>query len=399
MRPGRGAWGVLLLSLIGAGLSGYLFVLHIGLLRGELLGGAACSSGVFNCHAVTSGTWGSFLGMPLALWGLLGYLTVLALALLAQQSAEWASHALTLVVLLAVAFVGIDAVLLGVMAFVLRFYCLFCLLSYAVNLALLVVSARSLGRPWPEALRQAGKALGALMPSRARPVAWLFWGMMVVAVAGTVGLEAATLFVSQGSSATMRTQLREFISKQHPAHVDVSGDPMIGSPQAPLQIVEFSDFLCPACQRASKLNTIILASHRHDAAFIFKHYPLDMSCNNAIQRSVHAGACTVAAASECAHQQGKFWPFHDLVFEHGHDYQVAGIEEDVRRLGVDVAAFRACMESGQGMEAVKRDIAEGVKQGVSSTPTYLINGIPVTGGMVPSVFEEFVAALRDTSEK
>ncbi|MBI1992260.1 MAG: thioredoxin domain-containing protein [Candidatus Omnitrophica bacterium] len=396
MRPARGAVASLLLSLIGAALSGYLYFLHVGLLRGEFLGGAACGgSGVFNCHAVTGGPLGSFLGMPLALWGILGYLSVFALSLLAQQSAEWALHAVTLTALLALVFVGIDVALLGLMAFVIRFYCLFCLLTYAVNLALLFVAVRSLGRPWPDALRQAGAAAAALIPSRARPAAGLFWGMMLLAVSGAVGLEAATTFLSQGPGGAMQTQIREFLSKQLRASVEIAGDPTIGSPTAGLQIIEFSDFFCPACQRASKLNTILIANHRRDAAFTFKHFPLDTACNSAIGHMVHPGACAAAAASECAHQQGTFWPFHDLVFEKGRLYNVALVEEDARRLGLDVSRFQACLKSGEGMEAVKRDIAEGNKWKIASTPTYVINGVVVPGGFNPSTFEAVVTILRE----
>ena len=395
MRATRGATWCLLLSLIGLGLAGYLFYLHVGLLRGELLGGAVCGgSGVFNCHAVTAGPWGSFLGMPLVLWGLLGYLAIFALALLAQQSPDWSLHALTLIAVLALAFVAIDLVLFGLMAFVIRFYCLFCLLTYAVNLSLLVVAVRALGLSWPNVFGQAGSAMGALAPSRARPAATLFWGMMGIAVAAVVGLDTATTFATRGS-VPGRDQLRQFVSTQPRATPDITGDPRHGPPNAKITLVEFSDFLCPSCQRASQLNAIILANHRHDTALVFKHYPLDTSCNSAISRMVHPGACTIAAASECLHQQGKFWPFHDLVFERVRAYDVKGIEEDVRQLGADVTRFRACMDAGQGLEAVKRDIAEGAKLGVSSTPTFLINGLVVSGGISPAVFEDFLAVLSD----
>jgi len=333
--------------------------------------------------------------MPLALWGILGYLTIVALSLLALQGGDWAIHAATLIWGLALLFVGIDVALFGLMAFVIRFFCPLCLVTYAVNLVLLFVATRSLGRPWREALRRSGSALAALVPSPARPAAIFFWGLMVLAVLSTVGLEAATTFLMQGIGGTNRQQIREFLSKQPRATIDVTGDPALGSPHAPLRIIEFSDFFCPACQRASKLNTIILASHRHDAVFVFKHFPLDTSCNSSIGRMVHAGACTVAAASECAHEQGKFWPFHDLVFEQGRAYQVAGLEADARRLGLDVATFKACLDSGRGMEAVKRDIADAAQWKVSSTPTYVVNGVMVPGGFNPSTFEDIAAVLRE----
>ena len=398
MRLSRGLVWCTLLSLVGLGLSSYLFYLHLGLLRGELLGGPACSgTGVLNCHAVTGGAWGSFLGMPLAAWGMLGYVTVFALALLGQQSPEWSTPALTLIVLLAALFVGIDAGLLALMAFVIRFYCLFCLLTYVVNAALLLAAGLALGRTLPAAVRHLGAALSAIRPSSRRPVTGLFWGIMAMGLLGSVGVHAATSFVSQGPFGSVRKQMREFLAKQPRVSLQLEGEPKLGPPGAPLQVVEFSDFLCPACQRASKLNQIILASHRRDTVFIFKQYPLDTSCNDKVPRIVHPGACLVAAASECAHQQGKFWVFHDLVFEKGPKYSPLGIEEDLERLGLDLPRYRACMASGSGMEAVKRDIAEAATFGVGSTPTYVINGVPVSGGISPSVFEEFVAVLRETS--
>ena len=398
MRAQHGASWSLFLSFLGIGVCGYLVFLHLGLLRGELLGGAVCSgSGVLNCHAVTAGSWGSVLGMPLAFWGLLGYLAVIALSLLAWQSPEWAARALTLIFCLALLFVAVDVVLLGLMVFVIQFYCLFCLLTYVVNLSLLVVSARSLAFPWPQALRHVGTSLAALMPSRQRPVTGLFLGLMIVGAIGTVGAHTATLFVSQGAFGALRKQLREFISKQPRVNLSTEGDPTIGPSNAPIQVVEFSDLLCPACQRASKLSRIIVANHRRDAQFIFKHFPLDTSCNDKVNRIVHPGACRVAAASECAHLQGKFWAFHDFVFEGSHAYNPTNLDADITRLGLDLPRFHACMDSGQGMEAVKRDIVEAGKIGVQSTPTYVVNGLPVAGGFSPSMFDEFAAVLKEQS--
>jgi protein-disulfide isomerase len=103
----------------------------------------------------------------------------------------------------------------------------------------------------------------------------------------------------------------------------------------------------------------------------------------------------VAAAAECAHSQGRFWGFHDLIFERGGIYNIGHLERDAERLGLDMARFRACLQSGEGMEAVKRDIAEAVKIGVPSTPTYVINGVPMVGMLNPATFEEMAAVLRE----
>ncbi len=398
MRIQRGVSWCLFLSLVGIGLSGFLTYLHLGLLRGELLGGAACGgAGAFNCHIVTESAWGSFLGIPLALWGVLGYVTILGLALLARQPGDWAGHAMAAIVFLAVVSVSIDLVLLGAMVFAIHFFCLFCLATYLVNLSLLAVSARALDRPWSEALRHLGASIGALVPSSQRPVAWLFWGMMTVGVLGVAGVHAGTTFMARGTLGSLHNQIHEFVTKQPHVSIDTTGDPTIGRPGAPIQIVEFSDFMCPACQKASKLNAIIMANHRQDAVLSFKNFPLDMTCNESIPRIVHAGACQLAAAGECAFQQGKFWPMHDLLFEEQGHGSASHLEGKIGALGLDSARFNTCMESGEGLAAVKRDIAEAKKANVMSTPTYVINGVPIPGGVSPSMFDEFVDAIQESS--
>ena len=101
MTKPRGLSACVFLSLMGAGIAAYLTYLHFGLMRGELLGGPVCSgSGAFNCHAVTGGSWGKLLGMPLSLWGLIGYLGVFALACLGRALTDFADDALKLIVAL-----------------------------------------------------------------------------------------------------------------------------------------------------------------------------------------------------------------------------------------------------------------------------------------------------------
>ncbi len=397
MRARRGALVCLLLSLAGIALCVYLGFVHIALLRGEFVGGAVCggAGSIFNCHAVTAGPLGTVLGIPLWVWGLIGYLATLNLASIAWLFPDWSSKALTLLTSLSLLFVAIDLCLLVTMVSRIHYLCLLCLMTYLVNLLLVFFGKWALAQPWGQIARQTAPALRAFVPSTQRPVAWLFFGVMVLGVCGSVSLHAATTFVVQGSHGVIRKQLQEFIAREQRVQLDVSGDPSVGSSNAPLEMVEFSDFFCPVCQRAAQFNAIILANHRQDLRFVFKHFPLDSSCNEAIQHTVHPGACTVAAASECAHLQGKFWPFHDVIFEKGHGYNIGLLEQDARQLGLDVARFQSCMASGEGLSAVKRDIAEAQKLRVASTPTYVVNGLRIGGVMTPSMFEELVKTLRE----
>ena len=389
------------LSLMGLGLCAYLLVVHIALLRGEFFGGNACSSvgTMFNCHAVTASPLGSLLGMPLATWGCIGYLATLSLGLIAWQFSDWTSKALIGLVSCSLLFVVIDAALLTVMVAQIHYLCPACLLSYAVNLGLLLVSRLALAQSWREIAQQVASTARAFLPRREVPVAWVLWGIVVTGAAGAVAVSAATRYAVQGSQGNLRQQMTQFVTQQKRVSVDVSGDPAMGTPSQAFQIVEFSDFLCPSCQRASKFNPILLAGHRQDALFVFKSFPLDQECNTTVTRTVHPSACRIAAAAECAQEQGKFWALHDRIFEEGAQYKVANLERDAQRAGLHLEQFRGCLASGRGLEAVKRDIAEGARIGVTSTPTYIINGLSVTGALTPAVFEELLRALRHQSQE
>ncbi len=226
----------------------------------------------------------------------------------------------------------------------------------------------------------------------------IFWGVVLTGVFGVLSVQATTRFMTEGPPGSLRKQMTEFVQHQQRVVVETSGDPRHGTASAPIQIVEFSDFLCPTCQRASQFNPLLLAGHRGKASFVFKHYPLDQTCNDAIQRMVHPNACQVAAATECAHEQGKFWALHDHLFRKltGTQYNVAELERDAEIAGLNMTAFRECLQGGRGMEAVKRDIVEAARLGVRSTPTYVVNGLLMPGLLTPATFNELLDVLQET---
>ncbi|MBI2885201.1 MAG: thioredoxin domain-containing protein [Candidatus Omnitrophica bacterium] len=397
MRRQAGAALCALLSLIGLGICVYLEIVHLGLLRGDLIGGSACSAAgtAFNCHAVTTSPIGTVLGLPLALWGAVGYLVMLGLAIVAWRVEADAPRAFAALFGLSLACVIADAALLAVMLLSIHYLCPLCLGTYAVNVLMVVVSYAALRQPWSALSGQWVRSLSSLTPDRRAPVTWVIWAVGLTGLVGAFSVQYAAAFAVYGPPGNLRKQMTQFVSKQPRVTVDTARDPQKGAADGALRLVEFSDFFCPSCQRASQLMPVLLSAH-HDAAFSFKNFPLDPECNRSVTHAGHAKACRVAAAGECAHEQGKFWPFHDLVFQETPNYKAANVERDAQRAGLDVAAFRACMDSGRGMAAVARDVEDGIAIGVSSTPTFVVNGVPVTGVMAPATFATFVSVVRST---
>ncbi len=392
----RWAQSCFVVSLAGLAVCAYLGFLHLSLLLGELYGGGICGSigTLFNCHAVTLSPWGNFLGLPLALWGVLGYLATLALSLIAWQFADWRSSALTLVWAGGLALVAIDIALLVVMVFQIRYLCALCLLTYGLNGLLVFGAHRGLGSGWGKGFRAIPKALTEFLPKPGVAVAWIFWGILFTGALGVLAVDGSSRFMVEKTSRALRREMFRVVAHQPRLVVDVGGDPVRGRAPSEVQVVEFSDFFCPVCRRASAFDEVLAARHLEKIHFVFKHFPLDRACNKALQKTIHPGACAAAAAAECAHEQGRFWEFHHLAFRKGASGSRKGLEALAVDAGLDLEAFRSCMASGRGHEAVRRDVEEGERLGIAGTPSYIVNGVKIPGAMPPTLFDELLRALR-----
>ena len=159
-----------------------------------------------------------------------------------------------------------------------------------------------------------------------------------------------------------------------------ANDPAFGSRNATVEIVEFSDFQCPFCQRLNVTLEQLKADYGDDVRLVFKDYPLPN----------HAQAFKAAEAGNCAHEQGKFWELHDVMFSNQSELEVADLKRHAGELGLDQASFDTCLDSGRFAASVSADLRLGQGVGVSSTPTVFINGRAVMGAAPYNVFAEIV---------
>jgi len=164
--------------------------------------------------------------------------------------------------------------------------------------------------------------------------------------------------------------------------VSLDDDPRVGSENANVRIVLFSDFDCPYSSRAVPLIEQIREAYGDEVIIAFRDFPLDF----------HPTAQKAAEAAECADEQGKFWEYHDKLFETQGAHEVASLKGYAEELGLDTAAFDSCLDSGIMAEEVKTDMADGQSVGVSGTPTFFVNGEIVVGAQPFDTFKEQIDA-------
>ena len=161
------------------------------------------------------------------------------------------------------------------------------------------------------------------------------------------------------------------------ASIDTAGAPSRGPQNAPVTIVEFSDFHCPFCRRVQPTLEQVLARYPSQVQLVYKHFPLD---------SLHPEARRAAEASWCAQQQDKFWPYHDRLYEAGADASAATLGRVARESGLDVQAFEQCLASDEPAAVVQAHVDEGTKYGVTGTPGFFVNGRFLSGAQPLDAF-------------
>jgi protein-disulfide isomerase len=142
-------------------------------------------------------------------------------------------------------------------------------------------------------------------------------------------------------------------------------DHVLGSSHAKVTIVEYGDFECPNCKQAAPVVKLLLAQFGDRVRFAFRNFPLE---------DVHPHALNAAEAAECAGAQGKFWPMHDLLFEHQDHLKLPQLRRYAEQLELDLVRFDAEMKDTVYLQRVREHIEGGLSNGVRGTPTFFVNG-------------------------
>ena len=165
----------------------------------------------------------------------------------------------------------------------------------------------------------------------------------------------------------------------------VDDDSVKGDSDAPVTIVEFSDYECPFCARYVVQTYPQIVEKYIDTGkvkYIFRDFPL----------SFHQQAQKAAEAAECAGEQGKYYEMHDTLFDSGVEGGVTSFKQFASDIGLNTAEFNTCLDSGAMASEVQQDFLDGQRAGVQGTPAFFINGVMVSGAQPFSAFEQVIEA-------
>lgn len=166
-------------------------------------------------------------------------------------------------------------------------------------------------------------------------------------------------------------------------NVSADDDPWTGAAEAPIMIIEFSDFECPYCRHSAPILKELLSKYPSKLKLVYRDFP----------GPNHRQAMAAAEAAQCAAEQGRFWEYHDALFSKqapATGWNFYALAED---LGLHQSPFDVCIKENRYREEVLKDLRDGLKLGIKSTPTFFINGRPLIGARPLADFQAIIDQL------
>ncbi|WP_374030160.1 DsbA family protein [Bdellovibrio bacteriovorus] len=383
-------------TLVAIGVHTYLTQHYYGIKFGIAEGDSVCNiSEVMNCDAVTASKFSAFLGVPIALWGAATNLILLYFLLvtrfnLVQDPAKTSRYAFLLSSVTVLASVVMGAISLTAMSNI----CIFCVSAYVLSLIGFFgiwkgaedLSVSNLKEDIKDIFVSERWVAGFLL---AIPALAFLGNIMYLESHGLTEIEKVT---KERVAYWQVAPVQEFDPNAGLVLQTGTGEPK-------MTIVEFADFRCPHCKHAAPSLHAFTKSHP-DVKLIFKPFPLDGTCNEAMRGGGDGISCGLAAAVMCAEKMDKKgWATHDYFFEN--QMQIIqmqnldkNLEDAAKSVGLPLEDLKTCVKSPETLELIRKMAKEGEVAKIQGTPTVFANGKWLNGGQLIPVLEGAYKTLK-----
>lgn len=402
-------YGIILLSLMGAVVSGLLLWLDYNLLgigqATSLCGGWLASQ----CGEVISQSeYATLWGFPFATYGLFFYSFILFMALATNYlGGRYLPGGFFILVSLVIMSVVADVFLARIMMSH-NTFCFLCASTYLINLALLILFIllykelkTEVGFSWRQIAQVFASTKGRSPSNKGIAVFFLmFVFLLFFAVFSTSYiLRLQTLPLRQARVGTNQ-RVAEFY-QQKPESLALPGSSLvIGKGSGKIQIITFTDFLCTYCYKIFELEQDIYEKYGDNVSFVYYNYPLDQDCNPYVERSVYPGSCTAAKAFVSAASLQIFQEYHHNFFSQYEKFHESYDADRALSLAsglVNITPFQQEMDSEATAQILRRDIELAAKLHIEGTPTLFINGRRIVGAPAREVLEMIIdRELKDS---
>ncbi len=371
-------WTTAILAAAGLAVSLYLSISHYRVYTDAVYESFCAISQSINCDNVSQSPYSILLGLPIPIWGVIGYTFFLILLSFIRRTVSERTRIWSLLSCVALGFSLYSIVLGMISTWLIQSFCIMCIVLYGINFLLLYFSWLSRKRfdsdPYGRALK---KDIHFLSEKR-RSVAIAF----VPFLAAVILIWSFFPIYWYFEPPPIRADL--------PHGVTADGHPWIGAEDAELVITEYADYLCFQCNKMHYYLRNLINRYPGKLKIVHRHFPMDPKVNPLLNKKVHEGAGTLAIFALYAASQGKFWQMNDHLFATARTAGSIDVTALAQTVGLDPEGLQNSLKDPVLWQKLRSDLTDGFKLGVSGTPTFVLNGRLYEGHLPPEIFSRIV---------
>ena len=370
------------LTIFGIAVSFYLAYLHYAVHNDFTYASFCTYSKAVNCETVAESIFSVFAGVPVAVWGLLGYALVGAVCVMGLLPSAQGRRMWMALYVLSVVFCLVSILLFILSKLYIKSLCIMCLVSYGVNFGLLAL-AMHFRSHWKIPLWQGFKDDMSFLWARKK--ATISTGAVFIIAAVVLSVSYPRYWLVQHLPDP---------SKFSSGYTE-DGHPWIGAEDPVVTIIEYSDYLCFHCRKANAFLRNLVERFPDKVRLVHYHYPQEKQCNPAVKEDgYHKGSCIMAVWANCAGKQGAFWKAHDALFQLSMIHGTISVEELAEKVGLDKDRMLQCVKDETVYREVSKDVLEGVKLEIEGTPFFVVDGETYTGQLPLKLLEERLGSIK-----
>lgn len=366
----------LILALGGLADSLYLAVSHYRVYTDIGYSSFCAISKSINCDTVSQSPFSILFNVPVPVWGVLGYLVFTLILVKAWGERGRGKDGWALLQVLAFFFSLYSVILALISTYYIHSYCIMCIISYGINLALLFYTSM-IRRRFKLPPLYAGLKRDLLMVWRSSPLRWSVASIVVTAAAGVFFFPA---YWQLSGDLPLDTKV--------PSGVTEEGHPWIGATAPRLEIVEYTDYLCFQCRKMHRYLRQLVARYPNRIRLVHRHFPMDHTVNVMVSEPFHVGSGNMALLALYAAEQGKFWEMNDALYAAAGKKATLDLKKLSDQTGLNLSGIRSALTKRRDLRRkLARDIGQGIKLEITGTPAYVINGQVHLGQIPPAIID------------
>ena len=333
-------------------------------------------SKAINCDTVSQSPYSIFWGLPVSIWGILGYVFFLLFLLPAKNKDAFGKRIWTILFLVALVFSICSIILAIISTFIIHSYCIMCIVSYAINFLLLfytwIIGKRFKSGALIQDLRN---DLNFLINKK-----WLTSALLGIFVMGFIGVWIFYPEYWHLKAPQLSADIRVGVTE--------NGHPWIGAENPHLIITEYTDYQCFQCKKMHYFLRQLVEKYPDKIRLIHRYFPMDHQFNPIVKEPFHVGSGKMALLAIYAATQDKFWKMNDVLFDISGKKGVLNVKALADQVGIDYEGLGRSINNPAIRLKLQRDIWSGLKLNISGTPAFVINDKVYLAQIPPEIIKD-----------